>query len=38
MTEKDDGLSMTERSGEQLEFHVLGKRAVVGKRDGSVLS
>jgi hypothetical protein len=38
MTEKEDGLSMTDRSGEQLEFHVLGKRAVMGKLDGSVLS
>ncbi len=26
---------MTECSGEQLEFHALGKRAVVGKFDGA---
>jgi hypothetical protein len=29
---------MTECSGEQLEFHALGKRAVVGKFDGGMIS
>jgi hypothetical protein len=38
ITAKEDGSSMMGCNGEQLEPHVLGKRAVVGKLDGSVLS
>lgn len=37
MHEQEGGLSVTECSGEQLEFHALGKRAVVGRFDGGAL-
>jgi hypothetical protein len=38
MTKKEDDLSMTACNGEQLEFHALGKRAVVGRFDGGQIS
>jgi hypothetical protein len=38
MHQQEDGLSMTECSAEQLEFHALGRRAVVGKFDGGMIS
>jgi hypothetical protein len=38
MTRKEDDLAMTECNGKQLEFHALGKRAVVGKFDGGMIS
>jgi hypothetical protein len=38
MTKKEDGRSMPACNGEQREFHNLGKRAVVGKFDGGMLS
>jgi len=38
MTRKEDDLAMTECTGEPLEFHALGRRAVVGKFDGGMIS
>jgi hypothetical protein len=38
MTKQEGGLSMTECNAEQLEFHALGRRAVVGKFDGGMIS
>jgi len=38
MHEQEDDLSMTECNAEQLEFHALGRRAVVGKFDGGNIS
>jgi hypothetical protein len=38
MTKQEDGLSMTECNAEQLEFHALGRRSVVGKFDGGRIS
>jgi hypothetical protein len=38
MQQQGDGLSMTECNAEQLEFHALGRRAVVGKFDGGMIS
>jgi hypothetical protein len=38
MTGQEDDLSMTECNAEQLEFHALGRRAVVGTFDGGNIS
>jgi hypothetical protein len=38
MTKQGGGLSMTECSAEQLEFHGLGRRVVVGEFDGGMIS
>jgi len=38
MHQQKDGLSMTECNPEQLEFHALGRRAVVGNFDGGMIS
>ncbi len=38
MTRTEDDLAITERSGEQLEFHALGRRAVLGKFNGAKIS
>jgi hypothetical protein len=38
MHKQEDDPSMTECNGEPLEFHALGKRSVVGKFDGGMIS
>jgi hypothetical protein len=38
MQTAEDGPSMTECNEQQLEFHALGKREVIGKFDGGAIS